>query len=87
MSPTSGVRMTSGVMDTRAEYSSPAPIAARRGAQASKKTPSISSSIGARSNSPAAATVSRGSGKRVRFGADSVAGEELPTVMLSEVDF
>lgn len=87
MPPTSGVRMTSGVMDTRAEYSSPAPIAARRGAQASKKTPSISSSIGARSNSPAAATVSRGSGKRVRFGADSVAGEELPTVMLSEVDF
>lgn len=74
---TPGMRTTSGVMDTRAEYSSPAPVAARRGAQASNKTPSISSS----------ATASRGSGKRVRFGADSVAGEELPTVLLSEVDF
>ena len=83
---TSDMRATSGVMDTRAEYSSPAPVAARRGAQASKKTPTVSSSIGTRSNSPAAA--SRGSGKRVRFGADSVAGEELPAVLLSEeVDF
>ena len=83
---TSGMRTTSGVMDTRAEYSSPAPVAARGGVQASKKTPSVSSSIGARSNSPAA-TPRRGSGKRVRFGADSVALEELPTVLLSEVDF
>ena len=74
-------------MDTRAEYSSPAPVAARRGVKASKKTSSVSSSIGARSSNSPAATPSRGSGKRVRFGADSVAGEELPAVLLSEVDF
>ena len=87
--PSSGVRMTSGVMDTRAEYSSPAPVSTRRGAQTSMETPSVSSSTGARSTAAAAAaaTANRGSGKRVRFGADSVAGEELPTVLLSEVDF
>jgi hypothetical protein len=63
-----------GVMDTRAEYSSPDPVAARRGAHLSMKTHAVSSSSGARSST---STATGCPGKRVRFGADSVAGEDL----------
>mmetsp|Transcript_20256 Transcript_20256/g.58118 ORF Transcript_20256/g.58118 Transcript_20256/m.58118 type:complete len:586 (+) Transcript_20256:184-1941(+) len=72
--PSGGMRFASGVMDTRAEYSYPAAVAARRGAQASLKMPSVSSTSGARSTNTTN-TAGGGSGKRVRFGADSVAGE------------
>ena len=73
----------SGVMDTRAEYSSPAPVAARRGTQGSMQMPSASSfsgATGARSSNNPSTTIGGGSGKRVRFGADIVAGENPSSI-------
>ncbi len=73
----------SGVMDTRAEYSSPAPVTARRGTQGSMQMPSASSfsgATGARSSNNPNTTVGGGSGKRVRFGADIVAGENPSSI-------
>ena len=85
--PSSGSisRFASGVMDTRAEYSSPAPVAARRGTQGSMQMPSASSfsgATGARSSNSPSTSVGGGSGKRVRFGADSVhvAGENPSSI-------